>query len=94
VVAFQLNVLFRGKLSDISQSGCFIETRAHLNLPRLAEVEVRFTTGGLKMAALARVMVVRPGKGAGFEFLSVDPRLDQRFHKMIERLQAPEPAKP
>jgi hypothetical protein len=82
--------LFRGRLRDISQSGCFVETRAHLNLPRLAEVEVRFAACGLKLTVLARVMNVRPGKGAGFNFLSEDPRLDQTFHNMIERLLAQE----
>ena len=70
VVAFRSRVLFRGRLKDISQSGCFVETRAHLNLPRLTEVEVRFTACGHKFKVLARVTDVRPGKGAGFSFLS------------------------
>lgn len=86
VVGFRPQVLFRGKIRDISESGCFIETRAHLNLPRLSEVEIRFTVSELRQSALARVMDVRPGKGAGFEFLPGDPRLDQGFHQMIERL--------
>src|SRR5258708_1502954 len=90
-VAFRSKALFRGRLKDISQSGCFVETRAHLNLPRLAEVEVRFTAFGLKVKVLAKVMNLRPGKGAGFSFLSEDPRLDQAFHSMIERLLAQEP---
>jgi hypothetical protein len=93
VVAFRANVIFRGKIRDISQSGCFVETRAHLNLPRLAEVEVRFTVFGLKQSVLARVMDVRPGKGAGFEFLASDPRLEQAFHKLLERLDLPESAR-
>jgi hypothetical protein len=38
-------------------------------------------------------MDVRPGKGAGFEFLAGDPRLGQNFRKMIEQMQAREPAK-
>jgi len=87
VVGFRPQVLFRGRLRDISHSGCFVETRAHLNLPRLSEVEIRFTVRGLKQAALARVMVVLPGKGAGFEFLSQDPRLDRTFRKIIDGLE-------
>jgi len=94
VIAFRANVFFRGKIKDLSQSGCFIETRAHLNLSRFAEVEVRFTVGGLKQSVLARVMAVRPGKGAGFEFLAADPRLDQGFQNMLDSLHAPELAKP
>jgi hypothetical protein len=87
VVSFRPHLLFRGRLRDISHSGCFVETRAHLNLPRMAEVEIRFTVCGLKHAALARVMDVRPGKGAGFEFLPQDPRLDQSFKKVIDGLE-------
>lgn len=93
VIAFRWNVLFRGKIRDISQSGCYIETRARLNLPRFAEVEVRFTACGHKQAALARVMVVRPGMGAGFEFLPADPRLDKNFQNMIDRLQSQDSTK-
>lgn len=70
--------------------GCFVETFAQLNLPRLAEVEVRFTACGTRLAALARVMEVHPGEGAGFEFLQGDPRLDQVFFNVIERLKARE----
>ena len=93
VVAFRAKGLFRGRLKDISESGCFIETSARLNLPRLAEVEIRFTAPGIKLSVLGRVMDVQPGKGAGFEFLPGDPRLDHSFHNMIDRLQAQEPAK-
>jgi hypothetical protein len=93
VVAFRVKGLFRGRLKDISESGCFIETRAHLNLPRLAEVEIRFTALGTKLAVLGRVMVVLPGKGAGFEFLPGDPRLGQSFSNMIERLHARDSSK-
>jgi PilZ domain len=90
VTAFRSNVLFRGRIRDISESGCFVETRATLNLPRLAEVEVRFTAGGIKQAVLGRVMVVLAGKGAGFEFVAADPRLGKNFHSLIEQLEAKE----
>jgi hypothetical protein len=63
---------------DVSQSGCFIETRASQDL-RSAEVEIRFTLGRLKQSVLARVMDVRPGKGAGFEFLTADPHVGPGF---------------
>ena len=93
VAAFRAKIVFRGRLTDLSESGCFIETRARLNLPRLTEVEVRFTACGLRLNVLARVMAVRPGKGAGFEFLPGDPRLGQTFSDVIERLLAQESAK-
>jgi hypothetical protein len=33
-------------------------------------------------------MEVRPGKGVGTEFLPGDPRMDQQFHELLERLSA------
>ena len=86
VVVFRPKSLFRGRIRDISRSGCFIETRAPLKLTRLTEVELRFTANGMHLASLARLMEVQPGCGAGFEFLSDDPRLDARFVKWIEGL--------
>ena len=92
VVVFDSNFLFRGDVRDISLTGCYIETRAHLKLQRFAEVELRFTANGQHLNTLARVMVIRPGKGAGFEFLPGDPRLDKPFQKLIEKLGAGAPA--
>ena len=88
VIAFAHNFLFRGKVRDISLTGCYIETPARLKLRRFAEVELRFTAHGEHLRLLARVMEIRLGKGAGFEFLPDDPRLDKRFAELIERLSA------
>ncbi len=92
VVVFQPQSLIRGRVRDISRSGCFIETRAQLKLARMTEVELRFTTGGKRVVALARLMDVQPGRGAGFEFLTSDPWMDARFEKWIEGLDAAGPA--
>jgi hypothetical protein len=43
------------------------------------------------LAVLARVMVIRPGRGAGFEFLSSDPRLSRAFHQLVEVLDVAGP---
>lgn len=91
MVVFRPQTLFRGRLRDISRSGCYIETRARLNVPRMAAVELRFTANGAHFASLARVMDVRPGRGAGFEFLKDDPRLDARFLNWIDGLNAAVP---
>jgi hypothetical protein len=91
VMVFQPKFLFRGRIRDLSESGCFIETSVRLNLKRMAEVEVRFTERGVYLAVLARVMVIRPGRGAGFEFLSSDPRLSRAFHQLVEVLDVAGP---
>lgn len=92
VVVFRPKSLFRGRVRDISRSGCFIETRARLNLSRMTEVELRFTANGIRVTSLARLMEVQPGRGAGFEFLNGDPRLDERFMQWIDGLNGGGPA--
>jgi PilZ domain len=88
VVVFRPDLLFRGEVKDISLTGCYIATRARLNLKRFAEIELRFSANGQYLSSLARVMEVRPGKGVGIEFLPGDPRMDQQFHELLERLSA------
>lgn len=88
VVVFRPDSLFRREVKDISLTGCYIATRARLNLKRFAEIEVRFSANGQHISSLARVMEVRPGKGVGIEFLPGDPRRDQQFHELLERLRA------
>jgi hypothetical protein len=88
VVVFRPDLLFRGEVKDISLTGCYIATRARLNLKRFAEIELRFSANGQHLSSLARVMEVRPGKGVGIEFVPGDPRMDQQFHELLERLSA------
>lgn len=88
VVVFSPEVLFRGEVKDISLTGCYVATRAHLRFKRFAEIELRFSANGHHLTSLARVMDIRPGKGLGVEFLPGDPRMDERFRELIERLRA------
>jgi hypothetical protein len=86
VVVFRPDRLFRGEVKDISRTGCYIATRARLDLNKFAEIEIRFSANGQRLSSLARVMEVRPGEGVGIEFLPGDPRMDEQFHKLLERL--------
>jgi hypothetical protein len=72
VVVFDSEFLFRGEVRDISLNGCYIETRARLNLKRFAEVELRFTVDGAQLCSIAKVIEIRPGKGVGIAFQSGD----------------------
>ena len=87
VVCCHPAVLFRGRIRDISLTGCFIETAARLQLQRMTKVEVRFTASGRHISSPARIMDVRPGRGAGFEFLPGDGGMQERFLKLLESLQ-------
>ncbi len=86
VIVFHPDLLFRGEIKDISLTGCYIETRARLNLKRYAEIELRFSANGQHLSSLARVMDVRPGRGVGVEFLPGDPRMNHEFRELIQRL--------
>jgi hypothetical protein len=88
IVSFRPEVLFRGEVKDISLTGCYVATRARLNLKRFTRIEVRFSANGQQMSSLARVMDVRPGKGIGVEFLPGDPRMSKRFQDVLEELKA------
>jgi hypothetical protein len=88
VVSNQPELLFRGAVKDISLTGCYVETRARLNLKRLAEIELRFSANGQQLSSQARVMDIRPVKGIGVEFLPGDPRMSKRFRDLIEELKA------
>jgi hypothetical protein len=88
VVSFSPEVLFRGEVRDISLTGCYVATRARLNLKRFAEIELRFSAHGQQVSLLARVMDVRPGRGLGVEFLPGDARTNKRLLDLIERLKS------
>jgi PilZ domain len=88
VVVFRPELLFRGEVKDISLTGCYISTRARLNLKRFAEIELRFSANGQRLSSLARVIDVRPGKGVGVEFLPGDPRMNKSFRELIRLLKS------
>ena len=87
VVVFHPELLFRGEVKDISSSGCYIATRARLNLKHFAIIELRFSANGEQMTSRARVIDVRPGRGLGVEFLPGDPNMSKRFQHLISQLR-------
>lgn len=87
VVCCHPTLLFRGRIRDISLTGCFIETAAQLRLERLTQVEMRFTASGCRISSQARIMDVRPGKGAGFEFLPGERGMQEPFLNLLESLE-------
>jgi hypothetical protein len=78
--------LFRGTVRDISETGCYIETKAWLNLKRFAEVDLRLMVNENDYRTFARVMYIRFGKGVGFEFLFPNPATEKLFKDLIETL--------
>lgn len=79
--------LFRGRVQDISLSGCFIETRARLRTVIGAPVEMVFRANGVMLRLSANVRTVRFGVGAGFLFEELSPHMRQELERLIETLK-------
>jgi PilZ domain len=94
VVVADAGIVFRGKTHDLSQRGCYIKSTAYLSAGVGAEVEVRFSVSDVHFRAPARVRLVKPGKGAGFEFLRVEQNVQKDLNSLIERLSCPMPEPP
>ncbi len=86
--------MFRGEIRDISQTGCYIRTKARLNLARFATVDLRFTLKGQRYCAAARAMDVRQGKGVGLEFIFPESQPPEWLKNLLEALSASVAAPP
>jgi hypothetical protein len=85
--------LFRGDIRDISRTGCYIDSQARLGLKRGTEVELLFNIQGDQFTLPARIMIVRPAGGAGFEFLDGDPKTRKRLDGLLDKLgRIPKPS--
>ncbi len=85
--------LFRGSIQNFSLGGCYIRSRAQLRVGRGTEVDLQFTLNGDLFKARARIMIVRPNTGAGFEFLLTDPEVVRRLTDLIRKLRIAPSAK-
>jgi len=77
-----------GEILNISQTGCFISTKAQLHLEHLATVDLHFTILNDHYRTTARVIDVRQGKGAGLEFIFPDSQPAEWLTDLLERLSA------
>jgi hypothetical protein len=80
-------LLFRGEISNLSLTGCFMKTRATLNMKRSTSVELRFTINGEQFSIPARFVRIHPG-GAGFEFSLVEPGVHKNLQALMQDLEA------
>ena len=91
VVVADAGIVYRGKTHDLSQTGCYIKSTGYLSAGIGAEVEVRFSVSDVHFRAPAKVRLVRPGKGAGFEFLRVEEQVQKDLNSLIDRLSCAGP---
>jgi len=78
--------LFRGTILELSPSGCYLESSARLMLDPGASVELKFSMNQQELLIPARIVAIRPGEGAGFEFFDVELDLQARLAKLLGKL--------
>ena len=90
----QGGLLFRGKILDLSLSGCFIETPA-INLERGTQVEIYFVARQMQFRVGGHIAVLHRKRGAGIAFQELDPRRSRQITELLGELkQLPEPQEP
>lgn len=79
--------LFRGRILNISKSGCYVQTLAQRRLPRGTSVELvlAFKRRVIQVSAEARFS--KPGVGIGFRFLNVNEETKELLHDQIEAMK-------
>jgi len=90
VVIDGASLMFRGRIKDLSPTGCYIETRARLRLDVGTAAELCFNVNDRAFKAVAEVRVIRPGVGVGFEilFLVAESREPSDLLALIQKLEA------
>jgi PilZ domain len=81
-------MLFCGKILDLAEGGCYIETRARLNMKPGTRVSMVFYVRGRVFRLDAFSRAVRPGSGAGFLFEVLQEQMRDKLLELIAELAA------
>lgn len=79
-------LLFRGKILDLSFSGCFVEVPA-LDLERGTPVEVSFSLHQIQFRVAGRIAIMHRRRGAGIAFDALGPRRARQISDLITELK-------
>ncbi|HEY1271873.1 MAG TPA: PilZ domain-containing protein [Terriglobales bacterium] len=80
----RVNIPMRVNATDISATGCYIESI--LPLPVGTSLSVEFWLEEERIRGTAIVRTCDPGVGMGIEFLGLEPDLQDRFQKYLEKV--------
>lgn len=78
-------LLFRGRILDLSVSGCMIEATG-ITLERGTHVEIYFTARQLQFRVPGNIAVLYRGKGVGIAFYHVSRRMAEQIREMVSEL--------
>ena len=79
-------LLLRGKILDLSLSGCFIETAA-ISLERGTRVEVYFTARQIRFRVVGHIAVLHRKRGAGIAFEDLSCRNARQVADLVRELE-------
>lgn len=82
-------MLFRGRVLDVSEGGCYIETEARLRLAPGTPVEILFRANDRAFQCEATSRMVR-SRGAGFLFEGMSAKVRAGLEWLIRELSRPE----
>jgi hypothetical protein len=79
-------MMVRGQITDISLTGCYVESHGAFDLPMNSAVEMIFRIKGDEFRPEAVTRVVRSGHGAGFVFLNMNAKVTLQIQALIDVL--------
>jgi PilZ domain len=85
VMAKDGTMMFRGRVLDVSEGGCYIETEARLRLVPGTPVEIVFRTHNRVFQCEGTSRMMR-SQGAGFLFESMSPKVRVGLEGLIREL--------
>lgn len=77
------NSVLRGRILDISTSGCYIQTMARVPIPPETEVNIDFSVYGYVFRVKAASRFAKSKVGIGFRFLPMDELTKQRLYMVL-----------
>lgn len=83
-------LLFRGKILNLSLSGCFIEVPA-LDLERGTPVEVSFSVRQMQFRVAGRIAIMHRRRGAGIAFGALTSQRARQISDLITELKEAAP---
>ncbi len=81
--------MFRGQMVNISQSGCYVRTRAWVRVPPGTVVELVFALDGRMNRVHAEARFAQSRTGVGLRFLPLEAEVRQRLDVALEQNRPP-----
>jgi hypothetical protein len=79
--------MFRGRMVNISPSGCYVQTVAWVRVPPTTGVELVFKLGGRTTRVRAEARFAQSRTGVGLRFLPLEEEMRRRLDGVIASLR-------